>query len=64
MIDVRALGYVVVGTTRVDAWRSYAQDMLGMQALDAPDGALHLKMDEPIRDGGTPPALHHVFEPR
>ncbi len=64
MIDVRALGYVVVEATRVDAWRSYARDVLGMQVLDAPDGALYLKMDEPIGDGGTPPALHHVFEPR
>ena len=32
MIDVRALGYVVVEATRVDAWR-YAEDVL---ALDAP----------------------------
>ncbi|MBY8604864.1 VOC family protein [Burkholderia arboris] len=46
MIDVRALGYVVVEATRVDAWRRYAEDVLGMQALDAPDGALYLKMDE------------------
>ncbi|WP_244097181.1 hypothetical protein [Burkholderia ambifaria] len=46
MIDVRAFGYVVVEATRVDAWRRYAQDMLCMQALDAPDGALYLKMDE------------------
>ena len=46
MIDVRALGYVVVEAIRVDAWRRYAQDMLDMQALDAPDGALYLKMDE------------------
>ncbi|WP_269113287.1 hypothetical protein [Burkholderia stagnalis] len=42
MIEVRALGYVVVEATRVDAWRRYAQDMLGMQALDTPDGALSL----------------------
>ncbi|WP_249189571.1 hypothetical protein [Burkholderia ambifaria] len=46
MIDVRALGYVIVEATRVDAWRRYAQDRLRMQALDAPDGALYLKMDE------------------
>ena len=26
--------------------RRYAEDVLGMQALDAPDGALYLKMDE------------------
>lgn len=46
MIDVRALGYVVVEATRVDAWRRYAEDVLGMQAIDAPGGALYLKMDE------------------
>lgn len=46
MIEVRALGYVVVEATRVDAWCRYAQDMLGMQALDTPDGAPYLKMDE------------------
>ncbi|WP_241020792.1 hypothetical protein [Burkholderia sp. Ac-20344] len=38
MIDVRVLGYVVVEATRVDAWRRYAEDVLGMRALDARDG--------------------------
>ncbi|WP_244134930.1 hypothetical protein [Burkholderia sp. BCC0322] len=34
MIDVRALGYAVVEATHVDAWRRYAEDVPGMQALD------------------------------
>ncbi|MFM0112910.1 VOC family protein [Paraburkholderia nemoris] len=46
MIDVRALGYIVVQSADVDTWRGYAENVLGMQALDATDGALYVKMDE------------------
>lgn len=46
MIDVRALGYVVVQSAKVDSWRDYAENVLGMQAQDAAGGALYLKMDE------------------
>ncbi|MDE1004653.1 MAG: VOC family protein [Paraburkholderia fungorum] len=46
MIDVRALGYVVVQSAEVDTWRGYAENVLGMQARDATDGALYVKMDE------------------
>ncbi|MFM0097359.1 VOC family protein [Paraburkholderia nemoris] len=46
MIDVRALGYIVVQSADVDAWRGYAENVLGMQSLDATDGALYVKMDE------------------
>jgi 3,4-dihydroxy-9,10-secoandrosta-1,3,5(10)-triene-9,17-dione 4,5-dioxygenase len=46
MIDVRALGYVVVQSAEVDTWRGYAENVLGMQAQDATDGALYVKMDE------------------
>ncbi len=46
MIDVRALGYVVVQSAKVDSWRDYAENVLGMQAQDATGGALYLKMDE------------------
>jgi 3,4-dihydroxy-9,10-secoandrosta-1,3,5(10)-triene-9,17-dione 4,5-dioxygenase len=46
MIEVRALGYVVVQSSSVEVWRSYATDVLGMQVQDASDGALYLKMDE------------------
>jgi 3,4-dihydroxy-9,10-secoandrosta-1,3,5(10)-triene-9,17-dione 4,5-dioxygenase len=46
MIDVRALGYVVVQSASVGSWRDYAENVLGMQAQDATGGALYLKMDE------------------
>ncbi|CAE6728620.1 Iron-dependent extradiol dioxygenase [Paraburkholderia domus] len=46
MIDVRALGYVVVQSADVGTWRGYAENVLGMQAQDATDGALYVKMDE------------------
>ncbi|MFL9867417.1 VOC family protein [Paraburkholderia fungorum] len=46
MIDVRALGYVVVQSADVGTWRGYAENVLGMQALDATEGALYVKMDE------------------
>ena len=46
MIDVRALGYIVVQSADVDTWRGYAENVLGMQSLDATDGALYVKMDE------------------
>ena len=46
MIDVRALGYVVVQSANVETWRGYAENVLGMQAQDATDGALYVKMDE------------------
>ncbi|CAE6735583.1 VOC family protein [Paraburkholderia haematera] len=46
MIDVRALGYVVVQSADVGTWRGYAENVLGMQTQDATDGALYVKMDE------------------
>ncbi len=46
MSDVRALGYVVVQAAEVDRWRGYAEQVLGMQAQPAAQGALYLKMDE------------------
>ncbi|WP_153099528.1 VOC family protein [Paraburkholderia hayleyella] len=46
MIDVCALGYVVVQASSVEAWRRYAAEVLGMQTQDARGGALYLKMDE------------------
>lgn len=46
MIDVRALGYVVVQSADVGTWRGYAENVLGMQVQDATEGALYVKMDE------------------
>lgn len=46
MADIRGLAYIVAETTDLGKWREYAEQVLGMMACTAPDGALHLKMDE------------------
>ena len=43
---IQSLAYLVAQSTDLDRWRSYGEQMLGMQVLDAPDGGLFLKMDE------------------
>jgi 3,4-dihydroxy-9,10-secoandrosta-1,3,5(10)-triene-9,17-dione 4,5-dioxygenase len=43
----RALGYVRIEATDLDAWRTFAVDALGMEAVDGPDAsALHLRIDD------------------
>ncbi|MBR2171073.1 VOC family protein [Sphingopyxis sp.] len=42
---IRSLAYVVVDTADVEAWRAYAEQVLGMQAIDH-EGGLRLRMDE------------------
>lgn len=44
-MKILELGYVVVGATDIEKWRSFATDVLGMMAIDTPEGGLHLKMD-------------------
>jgi len=44
-MDIRELGYVVVGAPKLDAWREYGAEVLGMMPLDSPNGELYLKMD-------------------
>lgn len=46
MAKVNALGYVVVESTDIEAWRHFAEQILGMATSDAPGGGLYLKMDE------------------
>jgi len=49
---VRTLGYIVIGTLDLEAWRRFACDGLGLMATPAPDGdeALHLRLDDrPLR---------------
>lgn len=43
---VEALAYIVAESTDIQRWRDYATQVLGMQAIDAPGGALWIKMDE------------------
>lgn len=46
MIDIRGLSYIVTQIDDLEKWRRYAEDVLGMMAIDAPDGSLHIKMDD------------------
>jgi 3,4-dihydroxy-9,10-secoandrosta-1,3,5(10)-triene-9,17-dione 4,5-dioxygenase len=49
---IRGLGYIVIGTRNLEAWRSFACDALGLMATPAPDGenAIHLRTDDrPLR---------------
>lgn len=45
-MHIMGMGYVVVGASDVERWRRFAVDVLGMAAIDAPDGGLWLKMDQ------------------
>ncbi|WOK37442.1 VOC family protein [Sphingomonas sp. C3-2] len=42
---IRSLAYVVLDTADVEAWRSYGENVLGLQASDHPEG-IRLRMDE------------------
>jgi 3,4-dihydroxy-9,10-secoandrosta-1,3,5(10)-triene-9,17-dione 4,5-dioxygenase len=49
---IRTLGYIVIGTRDLEAWRRFACDSLGLMATPAPDDnhALHFRMDDrPLR---------------
>lgn len=46
MMDIRGLAYVVVETTDVSKWKTYAQGVLGMMTAPAADGGLYVRMDE------------------
>jgi len=46
MIDIRGLSYIVTQIDDLEKWRRYAEDVLGMMAIDAPDGTLRIKMDD------------------
>lgn len=45
MLNIEALAYIVVESTDPAKWQSFAEQMLGMQAI-AHDGGVQLKMDE------------------
>ncbi|KQX23512.1 MULTISPECIES: VOC family protein [unclassified Sphingomonas] len=42
---ISELGYIVLRSAKIDQWRHFAEQVVGMQAIDGPDGALYLKMD-------------------
>jgi 3,4-dihydroxy-9,10-secoandrosta-1,3,5(10)-triene-9,17-dione 4,5-dioxygenase len=44
-MKISELSHVVIGTPDLGKWRDYGTKVLGMAAVDAPDGSLYLKMD-------------------
>lgn len=46
MMDIRGLAYVVAETTDLAKWKNYAENVLGMMTVAAPDGGLYVRMDE------------------
>lgn len=46
MSGVAALAYVVAECTEPERWRAFGENVVGLMARAAPDGGLHLKMDE------------------
>jgi 3,4-dihydroxy-9,10-secoandrosta-1,3,5(10)-triene-9,17-dione 4,5-dioxygenase len=46
MIDISGLAYIVVETTDLARWKTYAEGVLGMMSAASPDGGLYVKMDE------------------
>ena len=46
MMNLSGLAYIVAESTNLASWKSYAEDVLGMMTVEAPDGGLYLRMDE------------------
>jgi 3,4-dihydroxy-9,10-secoandrosta-1,3,5(10)-triene-9,17-dione 4,5-dioxygenase len=44
-MKITELSHVVIGTPDLEKWRDYGTRVLGMAAVDGPDGTLYLKMD-------------------
>ena len=43
---VSELGYLVVGTTDLGAWRKFAERVIGAMVVDGPQGGLYIKIDQ------------------
>ncbi|MBH5323485.1 VOC family protein [Aurantiacibacter sediminis] len=46
MSHVQALGYLGFGVSDLEAWRDYAMNFLGLQAVEREDGSVDLRLDE------------------
>ena len=59
MDEIRQLGYAGLDVSDIDAWESFATEVLGMQATSrgtGDDAPLHLRMDEYARRVSLHPA--------
>jgi len=45
-MSIKELGYLLVGAPDVEEWRQFATGILGAMAIDGPDGALYVRIDE------------------
>ena len=45
-MNVKSLGYVIIESTDIGAWRSYGTGILGMMEAAAPDDEVRLRMDD------------------
>lgn len=43
---IEALGYLGLEVSDLASWKSFATDVLGLQAVDRPDGTIDLRMDQ------------------
>ncbi len=46
MIDIRGLAYVVAESQDPSRWKTFGEQVLGAMVADAPEGGVHLKLDE------------------
>src|SRR4051812_12720383 len=46
LMTIRSLGYVHWRSPQADAWRSFGADVLGLMAVDGPNGATDFRWDE------------------
>src|SRR5215470_12206076 len=57
-MEIQALGYLGVGTGKLDDWTEFATTGLGMQAVDRSAGVRAFRMDDRrqrlVVDGGVP----------
>jgi len=44
-MEIRELGYLLVGAPAVDEWRTFATEVVGAMAVDGEDGVLYIKTD-------------------
>lgn len=63
MAELQNLAYVVIAASDLKAWRSFAEDIVGMGAADQADGALGLRLDDHpwrllIEQGGDDDLTH------
>lgn len=45
-MNISELGYILLQSADIEKWRTFAERVVGMQAIDGPEGELYLKIDK------------------